>query len=251
MALQAVQTLATDLQSDLLTFYNFNHHSKLPPEVFREFHRVPWVPGGRLPITFKSLEEYLDRLSSSARKDLRRKMRASPNVRVTRSRHISPYLDRIYELYLETVDRVPMALGVHNRLFFEKICARVPGAEYTLYFVEDTLAAFNLLVARREMLVDKYFCMDHEIGRNHHLYFLSWIENIRYCVEKGIPLYQVGQGAQKTKLHLGAVSVPSFLLFKHRQPKIDRFLFEKPAIVEKVFRYLGFGPGVSPQRNFE
>jgi hypothetical protein len=246
LALDSVQVLATERKSDLVTFYNFNHTVELPAEALLGFHRLPWVPGGTLPITFDSVEDYLGRLSSAARRDLRRKMRASSDVRVTRSRHISPCLDRIWRLYMATVERVPTALGVHNRLFFDKICEKVPGAEYALYFVQDELVAFNLLVASEEMLVDKYFCMDRAVGRKHNLYFLSWLENIRTCVERKIPLYHAGQGAQKTKEHLGAKPVPSFLLLKHRRPGLDRFLFEQPAVVEKMFRYLGLGPPVSP-----
>ena len=115
-----------------------------------------------------------------------------------------------------------MAFGAHNRLFFEKICERVPGAEYTLYFVQEELAAFNLLVVKQEAMVDKYFCMDHELGRKYNLYVLSWLENIRTCVEQKIPLYYAGQGAEKTKAHLGATFIPSFILFKHRRPVFDR-----------------------------
>ncbi|MDW7709635.1 MAG: GNAT family N-acetyltransferase [Deferrisomatales bacterium] len=246
LALDSLQMLATERKSDLVTFYNFNHTVELSGEGLRGFHRLPWVPGGKLPIPFDSMEDYFGLLSSAARKDLRRKMRASSEVTVTRNRDISPYLDRIYGLYLATVERVPMAAGLLNRLFFEKICERVPGAEYALYFVQEELAAFNLLVAREEMLVDKYFCMDYAAGRQHNLYFLSWLENIRYCVEHKIPLYHAGQGAQNTKAHLGAKPVPSFLLLKHRRPGLDRFLFEQPAVVEKMFRTLGLGPPVSP-----
>jgi len=135
---------------------------------------------------------------------------------------------------------------VHNRLFLEKICERVPGAEYTLYFVQEELAAFNLLVVTQEAMVDKYFCMDYELGRKYKLYVLSWLENVRYCVEQKIPLYHAGQGAEKTKAHLGATSIPSLILFKHRQPVIDRFLIGQPAVIEKILRYLGFWPVVSP-----
>jgi hypothetical protein len=166
---------------------------------------------------------------------------------VIRSRTISPFLDRIYRLYLETVARSPMALGAHNRLFFEKICERVPGAEYTLYFVQEELAAFNLLVVKQEAMVDKYFCMDHELGRKYNLYVLSWLENVRYCVERKIPLYYTGQGAEKAKAHLGATFIPSFLFFKHRQPLIDRLLVGQPAVIEKILSHLRFWPAVSPR----
>lgn len=252
MALGALQILATERKSDVVVFYNFNHHGKLPGEVLKKFNQVPWLPCARLPITFNSLEEYLSRLSRAARKDLRRKMRVSHEVRVVRSRTISPYLDRVYKLYLETVDRGPTTFGVHNRLFFEKICERIPGAEYTLYFVQEELVAFNLLVVKQEAMVDKYFCMDYELGRKYNLYVLSWLENLRTCVEQKIPLYQAGQGAEKTKAHMGATFIPNLILFRHRLAVYDRFLFEQPAVFGKVLRYLGFGPGtdgsISPHR---
>lgn len=247
MALGALQALATELKSDITAFYNFNHHGKLPGEVLRSFNRVRCLPCARLPITFRSLEEYVSGLSRNTRKDLRRKMRVSHEVRVIRSRNISPFLDRIYKLYRQTVERCAMALGVHNRLFLEKVCERVPGAEYTLYFVREELVAFNLLVVKKEAMVDKYFCMDYELGRKYNLYFLSWLENIRYCVEQGIPLYHAGQGAEKTKARLGATSIPSLILFKHRRPAVDRFLMEHQALIEGILGYLGFWPAVSPE----
>ncbi|MDQ7788232.1 MAG: GNAT family N-acetyltransferase [Thermodesulfovibrionales bacterium] len=242
-ALGALQILATESKSDVVAFYNFNHHGKLPDEVLETFNRVPWLPCARLPITFNSLEEYLSRLSRAARKDLRRKMRVSHEVRVVRSRNISPFLDRIYKLYLETVERGPTAFGVHNRLFLEKICERVQGAEYMLYFVQDELAAFNLLIVKQEAMVDKYFCMNYELGRKYNLYVLSWLENLRTCVEEKIPVYQAGQGAEKTKAHMGATFIPSLILFRHRRPVYDRFLFEQPAVIGRIIRYLGLWPG--------
>jgi predicted N-acyltransferase len=242
-----LQRLAAELKSDMVALYNFNRYGKLPGEAVKKFNRVQCQFCARLPINFNSLEEFLARLSRAARKDLRRKMRASREVRVIRSRTISPFLDRIYTLYLETAARGPMAFGAHNRLFFEKICERIPGAEYTLYFVQEELAAFNLLVVKQEAIVDKYFCMDRELGRKYNLYVLSWLENIRTCVERKIPLYYAGQGAEKTKAHLGATFIPSFILFKHRRPVFDRILVGKPAVTEKILGRLGFWPAVSPR----
>jgi hypothetical protein len=247
MALSALQTLAAERKSDMVVLYNFNQYGNLPGEAFKKFNRVHYRSCARLPIDFNSMEEYLSRLSSAARKDLHRKMRVAPEVRVARSRTISPFLDRIYKLYQDTVERSPMALGAHNRLFFEKICEKIPGAEYTLYFVQEELVAFNLLVVKQEAMVDIYFCMDQGPGRAYNLYVLSWLENVRTCVERKIPLYYAGQGTEKTKAHLGATFIPSFILFKHRRPLFDRLLVGQPVAINKVLSQLGFWPTVSPR----
>jgi hypothetical protein len=245
MAFGALNTLAVKRKSDIVALYNFNHFSTLPEEVFNKFSRVQYRSCAWLSIDFNSVEEYLSRLSRGARKDLRRKMRIAPEVRVVQSRTIAPFLDRIYELYLETVARGPMALGVHSRLFFEKICERVPGAEYTLYFVQEELIAFNLLVVKQDAMVDKFFCMNYELGRRYNLYVLSWIENVRTCLERKIPLYYAGQGAEKTKAHLGADFMPSYILFRHRRPVVDRILIWPKKMTGKLLSRLGFWPTVS------
>jgi len=245
MAFAALHTLAAELKSDIVTLYNFNNYGKLPGEAFNKFNRVQYRACARLAIDFNSIEEYLGRLSRGARKDLHRKMRIASQVRVIRSCNISPYLDRIYELYQETVARGPMALGAHNRLFFDKICERVTGAEYMLYFVQEELVAFNLLVVKQEAMVDMFFCMDYGLGRTYNLYVLSWLENIRTCLERKIPLYYAGQGTEKTKAHLGATFIPSFILFKHRRPVFDRLLIWPHAMTGRILSHLGFWPAAS------
>lgn len=247
MAFSTLQRIAAEHKNDMVALYNFNQYGQLPRDVCKKFNRVQFRPCARLSIDFSSVEEYLSRLSGAARKDLHRKMRVAPEVRVIRSRTISPYLDRIYQLYQDTVARSPMALGVHNRFFFDKICERVPGAEYTLYFVQDELAAFNLLFVKQEALVDKYFCMDYGLGRKYNLYVLSWLENVRTCLERKIPLYYSGQGTEKTKAHLGATFIPSYILFKHRHPVFDRLLVWQSAVINKSLSHLGFWPAVSPR----
>jgi uncharacterized protein len=245
MAFDALKTLAAELKCDITALYNFNQYSKLPEQVSKQFNRVQCQSCARLPINFNNLEDFLARFSKVARKGLRRKMRVAPEVRVIHSRDISPFLGRIYLLYLETVKRSPIAFGVHHRLFFEKICERIPDAEYTLYFVQEKLVAFNLLIVKQQGMVDKYFCMNYELGRKYNLYVISWLENVRTCVERKIPVYQTGQGAEKTKAHLGATFIPSYVLFKHRQPVFDRLLSLQSATTNKVLNRLGFWPAVA------
>ena len=104
-------------------------------------------------------------------------------------------------------------------------------------------SSFDRITVRETIrYYSRLFCMDYELGRKYNLYVLSWLENVRCCVERKIPLYHAGQGAEKTKAHLGATLIPSFILFKHRQPVIDRFLIGLPAVIEKILRHLGFWP---------
>jgi hypothetical protein len=247
IAFSTLQTLAVEHNNHMVALYNFNQYSKLPESVCNKFNRVQFRPCAQLSIDFSSIEEYLGRLSRAARKDLLRKMRVTHEVRVIHSRTIAPYLDRMYRLYQDTVVRSPMALGVHNRLFFEIICEKIPGAEYTLYFVQEELVAFNLLVVKHATLVDKYFCMEYRLGRKYNLYVLSWMENVRTCLERKIPHYFTGQGAEKTKAHLGATFIPSFILFKHRKPLFNRLLVWQSAVINKALSHLGYWPATSPR----
>ena len=62
--------------------------------------------------------------------------------------------------------------------------------------------------------------------------------------EKSLSI-DAGQGTEKTKAHLGATFIPSFILFKHRQPVFDRLLVGLPAVIEKILSHLGFWPAAS------
>jgi hypothetical protein len=95
---------------------------------------------------------------------------------------------------------------------------------------------------------DKFFCMDYGIGRKYNLYFLSWLENIRTCVERKIPVYYAGQGTEEVKAHLGATFIPSYILFNHRQPLLDHILAAWPAINGKLLSLLGFWPKPTVER---
>jgi uncharacterized protein len=246
LAYRRLQTVAVDHKADVLALYNFNQYAGIPGELLDRFNRVPFRPCARLTVGFASVEQYLKSLSRGSRKHLRRKMRVASEVRIQHSREVGPFLERIYTLYRDTVARSPMPLGIHNRFYFEEICGRVPGAEYVLYFVQEELIAFNLLFIKKEEMVDKFFCMEYQPGSKFNLYALSWLENVRSCIEREIPFYYAGQGAEETKAHLGASFIPSYLHFKHRWSAFDRLLTWPRTLVGKSLSHLGFWPSALP-----
>ena len=226
LALDAIDQMADSRRIGLIAFVNFTAESGriIPAHKLRRFAPLVGLPYGQVPIVYPTLDAYLASCSKSTRTDLRRKLRKAEGVTIQRTRDPAPWLDQIYRWYLQTTERGEAVFAVHSRDYFARVCEAVPHAEYVLYFVEGTLAAFNLVVEKPDMLVDKYFAMDEILGRQYALYFVSWIENIRYCIAHQIPLYHAGQGAEATKHRLKARLLPNIILFRHRNPVVHQLL---------------------------
>ena len=77
------------------------------------------------------------------------------------------------------------------------------------------LLAANLLIHDGRTLIDKFFCMNAR-GREHNLYYVSWLNNIRICLEHGLTRYQSGQEGYDSKLRLGSRLIRNQMYFKHR-----------------------------------
>jgi hypothetical protein len=173
-------------------------------------------------------ERYIATLSSSMRKDIRRKLKASAGVRVERRQSIEDLADKIEALYEETRQHSNVHYGDFEALppdYFRSV-ARCAGnkAQFMLYWVGDELAAFNLLLLGRETVIDKFLGMRYPLARHNNLYVLSWIENVRFCLESGRRWLQSGQTAYSSKVRLGSRLVASSIFARHRNPVINRVI---------------------------
>lgn len=177
------------------------------------------LPSADLPIDFPDLDRYYERLSASARKDMRRKLRTLGQVRVEMRTNVDDVLDRIMELYAETRARAEATFEALTPAYFQGVLRAMPGrAAVVLYYEGENLLAANLLIHDDRTLVDKYFCMEGSRGRDLNLYFLSWFTNVRLCLESGWTRYHAGQAAQDVKLRLGGRLTESAHYFRHRNP---------------------------------
>ena len=228
-------------KSQLKVCLNFRPEfvTMLGPQWAGEFAQLETYPCGYLPLPYARVEDYIADLSKNARKDIRKKLRECGPFRVERRRSIDDCREAVYGLYRATVDGAELSLGIQPPAFFDRLPIVEPGSHFVLYWWNDTLIAFNLLVRQGDRLIDKYFCMSPQIGRENHLYFASWIENVRYCIEQQIGTYHAGPGAQSTKARLGAKFVRSITLFRHRNPMIQ-------AVLVRLRSFLAYQPIESP-----
>jgi predicted N-acyltransferase len=195
--------------------------------------RMPGQATALLDVHFRSLDDYLGSLGPSTRRDMRRKLRMRDVVRVEWRAEIDDLLDRIMTLYRETLAKAEHTLEELTPAYFAGVM-RDPRrrALCATYWLDEKLIGFNLVLRNRLTLLDKFFGMDNTAGREHNLYYLSWMENVRYCIEHGLARYQSGQGLEREKLRLGSRLTPNWLWYRHRNRVVDRVF----AAFEHAFR---------------
>lgn len=185
--------------------------------------RMPGQATALLDVRFASLEDYLASLGTSTRRDMRRKLRARDGVRIEWRAEIDDVLDRIMALYRQTLAKAEYKLEDLTPAYFSGVM-RDPRrrALCATYWLGERLIGFNLVLRNRLTLLDKFFGMDYAAGREHNLYYVSWMENVRYCIEHGLAHYQSGQGLEREKLRLGSRLTPNWLWYRHRNRVVDR-----------------------------
>ena len=185
--------------------------------------RMPGQATALLELPFRSLDAYLGSLGPATRRDIRRKLRAQADIRVEWRSEIDDQLDRIMDLYRATRAQAEYQFEELTPAYFSGVMRDPSGrARCATYWLGDALIGFNLVLCNRHRLLDKFFGMDTALGRTYNLYYLSWMENVRYCIAHGLARYQSGQGLEREKLRLGSRLVPNWLWYRHRNRVVDR-----------------------------
>jgi predicted N-acyltransferase len=195
--------------------------------------RMPGQATATLELPFRSFDAYLGSLSAATRRDMRRKLRSRADVRVEWRRDIDDVLDRIMQLYRATLAQAEYQFEELSAAYFTEVMRDPRGrALCATYWLDERLIGFNLVLHDQHCLLDKFFGMDSALGRAHNLYYLSWMENVRYCIEHGLARYQSGQGLEREKTRLGSRLAPNWLWYRHRNRIVDRVF----ASFERLFR---------------
>lgn len=188
------------------------------------FESMPSLPSALLPVPYSSVERYLEALGKSTRKDMRRKLRA-PEPRVEWRNQIDDVLPEVMRLYDATLARSDLQFERLPPAYFTGILQQLDNrARCVLYWIENELVAFNLVLIDEHRLIDKFFGHDLTLSREYNLYFRSWVVNIDYCIRNNIALYECGQAGYASKIRLGCTFQNNTLFFRHRNRLINGVL---------------------------
>ncbi|MGH8145083.1 MAG: GNAT family N-acetyltransferase, partial [Rhodanobacteraceae bacterium] len=203
---------------------------------------LPGLPGATLDITWRDLDGYLAALGPATRKDLRRKWRARGMLGIAWRSDIDGVADDMQRLYRETLAHAELSFEELTPAYFENVLRNMPGRAFCVTYREhDRLVAFNLVLQDGRRLLDKFLGMDYAAMDRYNLYHVSWLENIRHCVDEGLAVYASGQGMQQEKMRLGSTLHRNALWYRHR----NRFLDGVFARVERL-AWLDHDDGSTP-----
>ena len=155
---------------------------------------------------------------------MRRKLRA-PEPRVEWRNNIDDVLPEVMRLYEATLERSDLQFERLPPAYFTGILEQLGDrALCVLYWVDDHLVAFNLVLIDEHRLIDKFFGHDLTLSREYNLYFRSWVVNVDYCIRNNIALYECGQAGYASKIRLGCTFQNNTLFFRHRNRLINGVL---------------------------
>jgi peptidoglycan biosynthesis/recognition FemAB-like protein len=167
---------------------------------------------------FASIEDFIARLSSGRRKDIRRKLRARAelvieSVPLGSERFQNPVvLDEYYALYLNVFRQSEVHFDLLSAAFFRDVLQEASSGGVSFeYRHQGKLIGYNLCFVAGGMMVDKYVGFRYPEARELNLYFVSWFHNLAYALERGLTHYVAGWTDPEIKAYLGA----SFTLTRH------------------------------------
>lgn len=172
-----------------------------------------------VPMDFASIEHYLERLPKSRRQNLRRKFKSRAQLHIQRIPTGAAFasdaqVDAYYALFEAVYAQSEIHFDKLTRSFFAALLRDASNQGIVFeYRAADTnaLLGWNLCFEHDGRLIDKYIGLSYPHAREVNLYFVSWLINLEYALERGLSHYVAGWSDPEVKAQLGA----SFTFTQH------------------------------------
>ena len=243
-----LEAIAKEQKASMIIFKDFTaaYDDTLKPLLKKRFSKIQSLPSTDMDIRFSSFEEYLKTLGSVSREGIRRKFRKADG-KIKIDLEITNALDdnvlpQVYELYLQTLERLDMGLEKLPMDFFRQVSLNMPKeVKFFLWRIEGRLVAFAFCLVSGDYFIDYYLGFDYAVAYDYNLYLIRFRDLMNWCIGNGIKKYEMGVTAYEPKRRLGFNFVPLYFYMKHRNKLINPFFgigsqFLKPENFDPVFK---------------
>ncbi|MBS0469263.1 MAG: GNAT family N-acetyltransferase [Proteobacteria bacterium] len=208
-------TIVKDLPQDSpLLAAEDNEHAQALAQALQDsgFILVEGQALAYVPMDFASLDEYLSHLSKSRRSNLRRKLRSRARLHITRIPTGAAFaddalVDGYYALFEAVYEQSEIHFDKLTRGFFAGLLRDAGNGGMVFEYRDgpsDALLGWNLCFEHAGRLIDKYIGLSYPAAREANLYFVSWMVNLEYALERGLTHYVAGWTDPEVKAQLGA-----------------------------------------------
>jgi predicted N-acyltransferase len=186
----------------------------------RGYTRIASMPGVALDLDFKDFDEYLGRLSSKTRGNLRRKFRNAgrfPPLTLEVRHDISDRVDELYPLYLQVHERAAMRFERLTPEYFARLGREMPDrSRFFIWTQEGRPVAFDACFLHDGVLWADAIGLDYRVALDLHLYYIVKRDVIDWACRNGVRRYASGPLNYEPKLRLGFKLLPTDLYLRHR-----------------------------------
>ncbi|MFA4888622.1 MAG: GNAT family N-acetyltransferase [Candidatus Omnitrophota bacterium] len=226
----ATEEFSRQQKASLVIFKDFPREleaflDNLIPEGFFKTGSFPSVV---TKASFNNFEDYLASLSHATRKNLRRKLKkakAAGQIEVKSCDRVDDIIDEIFRLYEFTYSSGSTKFERLTKEFFIAVAKNMPGeVKFFLYYCDGKLGAFNLCFIYPDLFIDKFIGFDYDVSNKFNLYFVSWVNNIQWCIKNSISYLSSGQTDYEPKERLGGELVGLNMYLKHANKAVYSIL---------------------------
>jgi acetylornithine/succinyldiaminopimelate/putrescine aminotransferase/predicted amino acid dehydrogenase len=219
----AAEEIALQRDLDGVIFGHLHEDRLAPFASLRErgYVLLPSLPYATLPVSWRSLEEYLALLRASYRRQalacLQRAERAE--LVVSPALDLGAHAEEFLPLYLAVVGRAEQKIEVLNAEFFRRLSAAFPGRS-TLVGLRrgGRLVAGAAVLHHGARLVCLDVGLDYGLREDADLYHRLMLALVDRAGALGVAHLDLGQTAIAAKARLGARLLRTWLLVKARSP---------------------------------
>jgi len=251
--IREISQFCKDKKISVITFYNLTTRDIHVIDFLKTigFGCMEAFPLARLEIKERSLEEYIQNLGRSTRKNVRRKLKktyAAAEIKIEERNNLTGLLNQAYKLYLDTYNRGGVSFEKLTPEYFSKISEYMSSVtKIFIVWINHKMVAFNLCFVKDDYCIDKYFGLDYEVAYRYNLYYLTWCHNIDWCIKHGVRYYQPGTCDYDPKIRLGAKLIPLYVCSRFLNSFINRFT--APAL--KLITPKNFDPVLKNLKKYE
>jgi predicted N-acyltransferase len=162
-------------------------------------------------IDFASIDEYLMKFSQKRRYDFRRKLKKKPDLKLEIEDSGKSFDEARVAEYYQMYENVYNKSYVHfDKLtpdfFMGLLRSKNLGAKIFSYYTRTTneLIGYKVCFQGDDILIDKIAGFKYPQALDMSVYFVSWFDNLQYCLDNKLKKFVIGWTNPEVKAYLGA-----------------------------------------------